>query len=289
MKGIILMVITNIAVVVLLSIVASIFGANQTTLSGLIIFALIFGMGGAFISLAISKWSAKMMVGAEVIENPRNSTEQWLLETVQQQAKKSGIGMPEVAIYDSPDMNAFATGMNRNNALVAVSTGLLNGMNKDEVEAVLAHEISHVANGDMVAMTLVQGVVNTFVILLARLVGHFVDGFFREEGDDSSAPGLGYYITSIVAEIVFGILAMPIVMWFSRLREFRADAGAAKLEGANKMIHALQRLQQAHTGEMPAQMSAFGIHSSQTTGIIQQLFSSHPSIDDRIAALRQQA
>ncbi len=234
MKRIFLFLATNIAVVVTLSIVASVLGINQyVTAQGidfgaLLMFAAVFGFGGAFISLAISKWSAKMAVGAQVIESPRNSAEYWLVDTVKRQAQAAGIGMPEVAIYDSPEVNAFATGMSRNNALVAVSTGLLERMTREEAEAVLGHEVSHVANGDMVTLTLIQGVLNTFVIFLSRAIGYFVD---RVVLKNQEGPGLGYFLTHIVLEILFGILASIVVMWFSRQREFRADAGGARLAG----------------------------------------------------------
>ncbi len=282
MKRIILFILTNFAVILLLGIITRILGINS---SAPLFFALIFGMGGSLISLAISKWMAKMSTGAQVIENPATEEERWLVQTVKRQAEQVGIGMPEVAIYEGMEMNAFATGMNRNNALVAVSRGLLTSMNRDEVEAVLAHEVSHVANGDMVTLALVQGVVNTFVILLSRLVGSVVDNMMRGE-DDEGGVGFGYFIASFIAEIIFGILAMPIVMWFSRYREYHADAGAAELVGANKMIAALQRLQNAHTGTLPEQLTAFGISSSKSHDLIQQLFSSHPPLEERIEALR---
>jgi heat shock protein HtpX len=235
------------------------------------------------VSLAMSKWSAKRMVGAVVIENPSDPTERWLVETVQRQAKMAGIGMPEVAIFDAPEVNAFATGMSRNNALVAVSSGLLRSMHKDEIEAVLAHEITHVANGDMVTLALIQGVVNTFVIFLSRIIGHAVDRvvFKTERGH-----GPAFLITSIVAQMVLGVLASMIVMWFSRQREFRADAGGASLAGRNKMISALERLKQQHEpSQLPDKMAAFGI-SGKSDGI-KGLFMSHPPLEVRIAALRE--
>ncbi|MEN8218256.1 MAG: protease HtpX [Pseudomonadota bacterium] len=281
MKTVTLFLATNAAVLITLSFTLRIFGI--THMGGLLITALIIGMGGAFISLALSKSMAKMTTGAQIIEEPSNSAETWLLETVQRQASAAGIGMPEVAIYDSPDINAFATGMNRNNALVAVSTGLLHGMDHDEVEAVLAHEVSHVANGDMVTLTLIQGVVNTFVIVIARVIGQLVDRvvFKNERGQ-----GAGYFVTSMIAESVLAILASVIVMWFSRQREFHADAGSARLVGPDKMIAALQRLQTAHTGELPDQLAAFGIHGSKGTSLIQYLFMSHPPLEERIEALQ---
>lgn len=291
MKRIFLFLITNIAVVVTLSIVAGALGINQyITAQGLdfgalLGFAAMFGFGGAFISLAISKWSAKMAVGAQTIEVPRNSAEYWLVDTVKRQAQAAGIGMPEVAIYDSPDMNAFATGMNRDSALVAVSTGLLQGMAKDEVEAVLGHEVSHVANGDMVTLALIQGVVNTFVIFLSKVIGNIVDKVvFRNE----RGYGPAYYITDIIAQLVLGILASMIVAWFSRQREFRADAGGARLAGRDKMIAALEGLKRAHEpSRLPEQMAAFGI--SGGGGGLMRFFMSHPPLDERIAALRSAA
>ncbi|MEJ2399087.1 MAG: protease HtpX, partial [Gammaproteobacteria bacterium] len=246
--------------------------------NGLLVFAAIFGFGGAFISLLISRWSAKRMTGARVITRPGNATEQWLLETVRRQAQAAGIGMPEVAIYDAPDINAFATGASRNKALVAVSTGLLRSMNRDEAEAVLGHEITHVANGDMVTLTLIQGVVNTFVIFFARVIGHTVDKvvFKNDRGY-----GIAFWVTTIIAELVLGVLASIIVMWFSRQREFRADAG-----GAQKMIAALQRLQQtAQQPHLQDQLAAFGIAGGMGHGL-KRLFLSHPPLEERIAALR---
>ncbi len=292
MKRIILFLLTNIAIVTVLSITLRLLGVDRYLTSAgmnfgaLLIFALVFGMGGAFISLAISKWSAKKMTGARVIATPTNATETWLLETVRQQAQKANIGMPEVAIYDSADVNAFATGMNRNNALVAVSLGLLQKMTKDEVEAVLAHEISHVANGDMVTLALIQGVVNTFVIFLSRTIGYLVD-ITLSKGKEYRGPGIAYHIVSFIAEIIISLLASVIVMWFSRQREFRADAGSATLVGKQKMIAALQRLQQAHTHELPDQFAAFGIAGSKGTSILRYLFLSHPPLEERIEALRK--
>jgi heat shock protein HtpX len=256
---------------------------NGLDLSHLLAFAAIMGFGGAFISLAMSKWSAKRMSGAVVIEEPRTPTEIWLMKTVREQADTVGIKMPEVAVFNSPEVNAFATGMTKNSSLVAVSTGLLNAMTKDEAEAVLAHEVSHIANGDMVTLTLIQGVVNTFVMFLSRVIGYAVDKiiFKTERGT-----GPAFFVTMIIAELVLGVLASMIVMWFSRQREFRADAGAAKLSGRAKMIAALERLQAQHAPSvLPKQMAAFGISGG---GGFAKLFSSHPSLDDRIAALRQQ-
>ncbi len=291
MKRIGLFLLTNLAIVLVLSFSARILGvdriltANGLDLGALLLFASLFGFGGAFISLAISKWMAVRSTGAEVISAPRNEHERWLMQTVERQAAAAGIGMPEVAIYQAPDMNAFATGMNRNNALVAVSSGLLTSMSRDEVEAVLAHEVSHVANGDMVTLTLIQGVVNTFVIFLARVIGYAVDAALRR-GSDSHGPGIGYYLATIVAEVVLGVLASIIVMWFSRQREFRADAGGAALAGNAKMVAALQRLQQAHIpSSLPNEMAAFGI----ANGGMAKLFMSHPPLEERIAALQRAA
>ncbi len=292
MKRILLFLGTNIAVLVVLSVVMQLLGiesilneqGTQLDLQALLIFSAVIGFSGSFISLAISKWSAKRLTGARVIETPRNAAESWLLNTVQRQAQIAGISMPEVAIYDSPDVNAFATGARRNAALVAVSTGLLSRMTEDEVEAVLAHEVSHVANGDMVTLALIQGVVNTFVVFLSRIVGFLVDRLvFRNE----RGYGPGFFIASIVAQIVLGILASMIVMWFSRQREFRADAGGAKLAGRDKMIGALERLRQTHEpSQLPESMQAFGISAGRPSGL-RQLFMSHPPLEQRIAALQQ--
>ena len=290
MKRIFLFLATNLAILVVLSIVVQVLGLDRYLrgtggLGGLLVFAAIFGFGGAFISLAISKWMAKRAMGVQVIEQPRTSTESWLVETVRRQAMSAGIGMPEVGIFESPEPNAFATGPNRNNALVAVSTGLLQRMNQEEVEAVLGHEISHVANGDMVTLTLIQGVVNTFVIFLSRIIGNLVDRtVFRSE----NGRGPAYFVAVIVSEIVLGILASIIVAWFSRYREFRADAGGARLAGKGKMISALQRLKSAHE-PLPSQFAAFGISSGAGPSGFKRLFLSHPPLDDRIAALQRAA
>jgi heat shock protein HtpX len=292
MKRILLFLGTNIAVLLVLSITASILiralGIEEMpgglNLQSLIIFAAVLGFGGSFISLAMSKWMAKRATGAMVIEQPRNATEQWLFETVRRQAKQAGIGMPEVAVYDAPDINAFATGMKRDAALVAVSTGLLRSMDKDEAEAVLGHEITHVANGDMVTLALIQGVVNTFVIVLSRVVGYFVDRVLLK---NERGYGIGFYVSTMVAQVVLGILASMIVMWFSRQREFRADRGGAKLAGREKMIAALERLKAAHEpAQLPDQMAAFGISGGREGGW-KHLFMSHPPLDERIAALQQ--
>jgi heat shock protein HtpX len=289
-KRIVLFLITNLAILFVLNITMRILGVDRMlaqsgglNLGALLVFAAVIGFGGALISLAISKWSAKFMTGARVVANPQSDAEQWLVETVRRQAQMAGIGMPEVAIYDAPDINAFATGMNRNSALVAVSSGLLQNMTRDEAEAVLGHEITHVANGDMVTLALIQGVVNTFVIFLSRVIGNIVDRvvFKTERGN-----GPAFWITSIIAELVLGILASIIVLWFSRRREFRADAGGAALAGRPKMIAALQRLKQAHEApQLPAQMRAFGISGGQSGGLA-RLFMSHPPLEERIEALR---
>ena len=290
MKRILLFLATNLAVMVLIGIVLSLLGVDRILaangsdldLKALMILSLVVGFTGALFSLAISKWSAKRMMGVHVITQPSNSTESWLLGTVQRHAQAAGIGMPEVGIFNSPEPNAFATGARRNNALVAVSSGLLQGMSQREAEAVIGHEVSHVANGDMVTLTLIQGVVNTFVFFLSRVVGHIVDRavFKTEEGH-----GPAFYITSIIAQMVFGILAMVIVMWFSRQREFRADAGGARLGGRDNMIGALERLQQRHAGPLPDKMAAFGISGPVGNGL-KRLFMTHPPIEERIAALR---
>jgi heat shock protein HtpX len=289
MKRVVLFILTNLAIIFVLNITMRLLGVepylNQQglNLNALLVFAAIFGFGGAFISLLISKWTAKRMTGAQVIDSPRTATEHWLLDTVRRQAQAAGIGMPEVAIYEAPDVNAFATGASRNHALVAVSTGLLQSMNRDEAEAVLGHEITHVANGDMVTLALIQGVVNTFVIFLSRVIGHTVDKvvFKNERGN-----GMAFWITTIVAELILGILASMIVMWFSRQREFRADAGGAQLAGRQKMIAALQRLQlNAGQPHLQDQLAAFGIAGGMGHGL-KKLFMSHPPLEERIAALR---
>ncbi len=295
MKRVLLFLATNIAVLIVLSVSASLImnflGVREVpgglNLEALLIFASVIGFGGAFISLAMSKWMAKRATGAVVIERPRNADEQWLVDTVRRQAKQAGIGMPEVAIYDAPDINAFATGMKRNAALVAVSSGLLRAMDRNEAEAVLGHEITHVANGDMVTLTLIQGVVNTFVIVLSRVIGYVVDRLILK--NDREELGMGFFVTSLVAQIVLGILASMIVMWFSRNREFRADAGGARLAGREKMIAALQALKRAHEPPaLPDQVAAFGI-SGGVGGGLKRLFMSHPPLDERIAALQARA
>jgi heat shock protein HtpX len=278
---------TNMAVLALLSIVLSIlqsFGINLGNNGTLLVFAVIFGFGGSLISLMISKWSAKRMTGMQIIETPKNELEQWLFTTVKRQAEKAGIKMPEVGIYDAPEINAFATGPSRNNSLVAVSTGLLRSMSRDEAEAVLGHEVSHAANGDMVTMALLQGVMNTFVIVLSRIVGRVVDSVVF--GNRDSGPGFGYFIIVFILDMVFGLFASFITAWFSRQREFRADAGGAALAGKDKMIGALQRLAQNHgQSTLPTQIAAFGISGGIKSGI-GALMMTHPPLEVRIQALR---
>jgi heat shock protein HtpX len=289
MKRVFLFVVTNLAVLVVLGIAAHVLGvdhfltANGLNLGALLAFSAVFGMGGSFISLVISKWMALRSTGAVVIEQPRSDDETWLLQTVGHQAQAAGIGMPQVAIFPSDAPNAFATGARRDAALVAVSTGLLRGMSRDEVEAVLGHEITHVANGDMVTLTLIQGVVNTFVLFLSRVVGYWVDRVvLRNERDR----GIGFFVTTMIAQVLFGILASLLVMWFSRQREFRADAGGGRLAGREKMIAALERLKRVSDPEpLPDAMAAFGI-SGRTSGI-SRLFMTHPPLEERIERLRR--
>jgi heat shock protein HtpX len=277
-----------------LGVIISVFGLGNVLdeagvgldLGALLVLSAVVGMTGSLISLAMSKFMAKQMTGSQVITQPRTELEQWLVRTVERQAQKAGIGMPEVAIYESPDLNAFATGMFRNDALVAVSTGLLQGMTRDEVEAVLAHEVSHVANGDMITLALIQGVVNTFVFFLSRVLGHIIDRvvFKTERGH-----GPAYWITAIVAQIILGILASAIVMWFSRMREYRADAGGADLASRQKMIAALERLQMSvKQPHLPEQLEAFGISGGMGSGL-KRLFMSHPPLEERIEALKRTA
>jgi len=290
MKRIFLFILTNLAVVFVINITLRLFGVDRwltetggINFGALLMMSAVIGFAGSLISLAMSKWSAKRMVGAQVIENPIDPTERWLVDAVRKQAQVAGIGMPEVAIYDAPDVNAFATGWNRNDALVAVSTGLLHNMSRDEAEAVLAHEISHVANGDMVTLALIQGVVNTFVIFFAKLFGYFVDRVLLKN-DGRNGPGIGAFVAEIAAQLVLGVLASIIVMWFSRQREFRADAGGANLAGRNKMIAALERLKVNHEqSALPEQMAAFGISGGKG---MMSLFMTHPPLDERIEALR---
>jgi heat shock protein HtpX len=289
MKRIFLFLVTNLAVVALLSVVLFIiervFGVHLAGggMGGLLVFAAIFGFGGALISLALSKWTAKRMMGVRVITAPQSEVERWLVGTVKRLADQARIGMPEVGIFDAAEMNAFATGARRNAALVAVSSGLLRSMSRPQVEAVLGHEISHVANGDMVTLALLQGVLNTFVIFLARIIGSIVDrALFKNDRQES---GIGFFLTTMVAQIVLGVLASMIVSWYSRRREFRADRGGANLAGAGSMIGALQALKQSHGEPMPPQMQAFGINTGSPGGFM-RLFMSHPPLDERIAALQ---
>ncbi|SER10532.1 protease HtpX [Giesbergeria anulus] len=287
MKRILLFVLTNVAVVAVLGIVASLLGVNRyltsngLNLGALLGYALVMGFGGAIISLLISKPMAKWSSGVQVIEQPRNQDEAWIVDTVRKFADKAGIGMPEVGIFEG-DPNAFATGAFKNSALVAVSTGLLESMTHEEIEAVIGHEVAHIANGDMVTMTLIQGVMNTFVVFLSRVIGYAVDSFLRKGDSENSGPGIGYTITTLVLDILLGFVAAMIVAWFSRQREFRADAGAAQLMGRKQpMINALARLGGVHPAELPKSMAAMGI-----AGGIGQLFSTHPPIEERIAALQ---
>lgn len=290
MKRIFLFIVTNLAVMVVISVTLRLLGVDRMlnesgsiNFSNLLVMSVVIGFAGSIISLFMSKWSAKRMVGAQVIENPSDPTSRWLVDTVKRQAMSAGIGMPEVAIYEAPDVNAFATGWNRNNALVAVSRGLLDNMSKDEAEAVLAHEISHVANGDMITLALIQGVVNTFVVFFSKIIGHFVDRVILKN-DGRNGPGIGAFVTEIVAQMVLGVLASMIVMWFSRQREFRADAGGASLAGREKMIAALERLKMNHEqASLPKQMAASGISGGSA---MSKLFMTHPPLDERIAALR---
>jgi heat shock protein HtpX len=289
MKRIFLFVVTNLAVLALLSVVLTViemvFGVHLPNggMGGLLVFAAIFGFGGALISLALSKWAAKRMMGVRLIESPQSEVERWLLATVTALADRAHIGMPEVGIFDSEEMNAFATGARRNAALVAVSSGLLRNMSRGQVEAVLGHEITHVANGDMVTLALLQGVLNTFVIVLARLVGSLVDrALFKNDKDES---GIGFFLTTLIAQFVLGIFASMIVSWYSRRREFRADRGGADLAGRSSMIDALQALKRSQGAPMPPQLQAFGINTGKADGFM-RLFMSHPPLDERIAALQ---
>jgi heat shock protein HtpX len=290
MLRIILFLGTNLAIMLVLSVVCSIFGIDRWTyahagvnLPPLLIFCAVFGMGGAFISLALSKTFAKMSVGAQVIAEPRNESEQWLFNTIRTHAQNAQIGTPDIAIYDAPEMNAFATGMSKNHALVAVSTGLLRSMNRDQVSAVLGHEITHVSNGDMVTLALIQGVLNTFVMFLARIIGGVIDGAMSGGRDGERGGGIGYFFIVIILQTLLGVLATIIVMWFSRWREFRADAGGAKLGGRQNMISALQALAGTDHSTLPKAFQAFGINGEHG---VARLFMSHPPIEERIAALR---
>lgn len=282
-----LFLLTNLAVMLVFGLVLSLTGIQSSSVQGLMIMALLFGFGGSIISLLMSKWMALRSVGGEVIEQPRNETERWLMETVRHQSQQVGIAMPQVAIYHAPDINAFATGARRDASLVAVSTGLLQNMNRDEAEAVIAHEISHIANGDMVTMTLVQGIVNTFVIFISRIIAQIVSGFMsgnRDEGENNNGNPLIYFAVATVLELVFGILASIITMWFSRYREFHADAGSAKLVGREKMIAALQRLKTSYEPQEASSMMAFCINGKAKS--MSELFMTHPPLDKRIEALR---
>lgn len=287
-----LLALTNLAVMVVLfismNIIGALFGINMSagSMGGILMMALVFGFGGSFISLLMSKGMAKRSMGVQIIEHPNTQQERWLFETVRRQAEQAGIGMPEVGIFHSSDPNAFATGAKRNDALVAVSTGLLDNMTPDEVEAVLGHEIGHVANGDMVTQTLLQGVLNTFVIIFARLIGMAVDSFLRRD-DSGGGMGMGYFIGSFIADILLGFLATAIVMWFSRWREYRADIAGADLAGREKMIAALRRLKQGHSGEdLQGELAAFGIAGGLGSGL-KKFFTTHPPLEDRIAALQE--
>jgi heat shock protein HtpX len=291
MMRIILFLATNVAIMAVITLLFNVLGIGgildaqgvNLDLKGLLVVSAVVGMSGSFISLAISKWMAKRSMGVQVIEQPSNQTEQWLVDTVTRQAKEAGIGMPEVGIFNNPTPNAFATGMSRNNALVAVSTGLMQAMSQDEVEAVVGHEISHVANGDMITMSLMQGVVNTFVYFLASIVGFLVDRVILK---NERGLGMGYYISQMIAQIALSFLASALVMWFSRYREFKADKGGANLAGRQKMINALKALQRGHEAEnLPGEFAAFGING----GKVRSLFMSHPPLEDRIAALEKQS
>jgi heat shock protein HtpX len=291
MKRIFLFIVTNLAVLALLTLVVfiieQVFGVRLAGggLGGLLVFAAIFGFGGALISLALSKWTAKRMMGVRVITAPQSEVERWLLATVARWAERLHVGMPEVGIFEAEEMNAFATGARRNAALVAVSSGLLRNMSREQIEAVLGHEMSHVANGDMVTLALLQGVLNTFVIFLARIIGSFVDrALFKNEREES---GIGFFLTTMVAQIVLGIFASMIVSWYSRRREYRADRGGADLAGTGSMVGALQALKRSQGEPMPQQMQAFGINTGSANGFM-RLFMSHPPLDERIAALQSQ-
>ncbi len=288
MMRIFLFLATNVAIMVVISIVFNLLGLSGTLdaqginldLNALLVMSAIIGMTGSVISLAMSKWTAKQAMGVQVIEQPQNTTEQWLIAIVSKQAQQAGIGMPEVGIFQAPEANAFATGMNRNSALVAVSTGLLQRMSNDEVEAVIGHEMTHVANGDMVTMALMQGVVNTFVYFFASIIGHVVDRVILQ---NERGHGMGYFMAQMIAQIALGFLASMLVMWFSRYREFKADAGGANLAGRNKMIGALRALQREYEPQdLPGQLAAFGINGSN----VKSLFMSHPPLEERIAALQ---
>ncbi len=289
MKRILLFLATNVAIVLVLSVTMRLLGvepylnANGLNLTSLLIFAAVMGFGGSFITLAISKWMAKKSMGVQVIESPNNATERWLVDTVRRYSEEASIGMPEVGIFDSPEVNAFATGMTKNSSLVAVSSGLLEQMTREEAEAVIGHEVAHIANGDMVTLALIQGVVNTFVMFLSRVIGYFIDKvIFKTE----NGTGPAFFISMIVAELVLGVLASIIVMWFSRQREFRADSGGARLAGRHNMIAALERLNSLHPAPLPDRMAAFGISGGGASGL-KRLFLTHPPLSERIQALRE--
>ena len=287
MMRIALFLLTNLGVMLVFGLILSLTGIQSSSVQGLMIMAGLFGFGGAFVSLLMSKWMALRSVGGEVIEQPRNETERWLMQTIAQQSQQAGIAMPQVAVYHAPDINAFATGARRDASLVAVSTGLLQNMSRDEAEAVLAHEISHIANGDMVTMTLIQGIVNTFVIFISRILAQVAAGFLsgdREEGESNNGNPMVYFVVSMVLELVFGIVASIITMWFSRHREFHADAGSARLVGREKMIAALQRLKTSYEPQEASTMMAFCINGKSKS--LSELFMSHPPLDKRIEALR---
>lgn len=287
MMRIALFLLTNLGVMVVFGLILSLTGIQSSSVMGLMIMAGLFGFGGAFVSLLMSKWMALRSVGGEVIEQPRNDTERWLLDTISLQSQQAGIAMPQVAIYHAPDINAFATGARRDASLVAVSSGLLQNMSRDEAEAVLAHEVSHIANGDMVTMTLIQGIVNTFVIFISRILAQLAAGFMsgdREEEGNSNGNPMVYFVVSMVLELVFGIVASTITMWFSRHREFHADAGAARLAGRDKMIAALQRLKTSYEPQEASSMMALCINGKSKS--VSELFMSHPPLDKRIEALR---
>lgn len=292
---VLLLIATNFAVLLLASVTLNLLGVGPwLTQHGiqfgpLLTIGAVIGFGGAFFSLAISKWQAKHLMGVEVIEAPRNDTETWLVATVRHHAEAAGIGMPEVGIFDSPEPNAFATGASRNHALVAVSTGLLARMSRQQAEAVMGHEITHVANGDMVTLTLIQGVVNTFVFVLSRVIGELADRMLFRRDEDARGPGIGAFVMTIVAQVILSFLATMIVMWFSRRREFRADAGGARLAGRGAMIGALEALKRVQSEGLPAGMQAFGIKGPDRLSGLKKLFMSHPPLDERIAALQQPA
>jgi heat shock protein HtpX len=289
MMRIMLFLLTNLAVMLVFGLILSLTGIGAHSVKGLMIMSLLFGFGGAFVSLLLSKWMALRSVGGQLIKEPRNETERWVLSMVARQAQEVGIRMPDVAIYQAPDINAFATGARRNASLVAISTGLIQNMTADEAEAVIAHEMSHIANGDMVTMTLLQGVVNTFVIFIARILAQLASGFLSSDRDEEGSNGnpLVYMLVATVLELVFGILASIITMWFSRYREFHADAGSAKLVGSHKMIAALEKLKSSYEPQEPGNMMAFCINGQGKS--LSELFASHPSLDKRIAALKQNA